>query len=55
LRFDKTATPPHIERVLTIEGDLTPEQRARMLEIAEKTPVTLTLKSGTAIHTELRA
>lgn len=54
LRLDKTTTPPRLERALTIEGELTEEQRTRMLEISEKTPVTLTLKSGLAIHTSLR-
>lgn len=42
-----------IERTLFIGGDLTPEQRQRMAEIAEKTPVTLTLKAGADIHTTL--
>jgi putative redox protein len=42
-----------IERTLFIEGDLSPEQRQRMAEIAEKTPVTLTLKAGADIHTSL--
>ena len=51
LRFDKDDSGSRITRVLTVEGDLSDEQRARLLEIAEKTPVTLTLKAGTAIHT----
>jgi putative redox protein len=42
----------NIERVLTITGT-TPEQSARMAEIAEKTPVTLTLKRGVPIETRL--
>lgn len=42
-----------IERILSIQGNLSPEQRLRMAEIAEKTPVTLTLKSGADIHTTL--
>ncbi len=44
-----------IERALTIQGDLTPEQCSRLLEIAEKTPVTLTLKNGVKIHTQLQS
>lgn len=44
----------HIERTVTLEGDLDAAQRARMAEIAEKTPVTLTLKSGVAINTSFR-
>lgn len=41
-----------IERVLTITG-ADAEQSARMIEIAEKTPVTLTLKRGVPIATRL--
>lgn len=42
----------NIERVLTITG-ADAEQQARMAEIAEKTPVTLTLKRGVPIATRL--
>jgi putative redox protein len=41
-----------IDRILTIEG-LDAEQKQRMAEIAEKTPVTLALKAGTPIKTTL--
>ena len=41
-----------IERVLTITG-LDDEQRARLADIAERTPVTLTLKGGVPISTSL--
>lgn len=41
-----------IERVLSIAG-LDAAQRARLAEIAERTPVTLTLKGGIAIDTRL--
>lgn len=41
-----------IDRVLTIAG-LDDEQQARMADIAERTPVTLTLKSGLPIDTRL--
>jgi putative redox protein len=41
-----------IERALTIDG-LGDDQKARLAEIAEKTPVTLTLKGGIPIHTTL--
>ena len=44
-----------IERVLHIEGDLDDEQRARMADIAERTPVTLALKSASDIRTRLEA
>ena len=41
-----------IERTLAIEG-LDAAQRERMLDIAQRTPVTLTLKGGIAIDTML--
>ncbi|MET3723510.1 OsmC family protein [Sphingomonas trueperi] len=42
----------HIKRTLTIAG---PDEaaKARLAEIAERTPVTLTLKQGIAIETKL--
>lgn len=44
---------PHIERTLRLDGPLDDAQRARIAEIAEKTPVTRALKSGIAIRTTL--
>jgi uncharacterized OsmC-like protein/alpha-beta hydrolase superfamily lysophospholipase len=41
----------HIDRVITFEGDLTDEQRAKLLEIADKCPVHRTLESEVNIHT----
>jgi uncharacterized OsmC-like protein/alpha-beta hydrolase superfamily lysophospholipase len=41
----------HIERAITFEGDLTAEQRARLIEIADKCPVHRTLKSEVDIRT----
>ena len=41
-----------IDRVLTIVG-LDEEQKARLADIAERTPVTLTLKGGLPIDTRL--
>ena len=41
----------HIDREITFEGDLTPEQRQRLLEIADKCPVHHTLKSEVDIRT----
>ena len=41
----------HIDRVITFEGDLDAEQRARLLEIADKCPVHRTLKSEVDIRT----
>jgi putative redox protein len=40
-----------IERVITLEGDLDAEQRARLMEIADKCPVHRTLKSEIDIRT----
>jgi putative redox protein len=47
---DKTVS---VERVLSFEGALTDEQKNRLADIAERTPVTLALKAGVAIHTKL--
>lgn len=54
LRFARGDDDSRIDRVITLEGDLTPEQEARLAEVAERTPVTLTLKSGVEIKTDLR-
>jgi putative redox protein len=42
-----------IKRTLTLHGDIDEAQKARLAEIAEKTPVTLTLKGGLRIDTTL--
>jgi uncharacterized OsmC-like protein len=42
-----------IETEIVLGGALTPEQRARLLEIAEKCPVHRTLKSEIDIRTRL--
>jgi putative redox protein len=42
-----------ITRRLRLEGDLDEAQRARLVDIAERTPVTLTLKRGVSIRTIL--
>ena len=42
-----------VKRTLVIAGAVDDAQRARMAEIAEKTPVTLTLKAGLRIDTTL--
>jgi putative redox protein len=39
--------------VLRFEGELDEGSRARLADIAERTPVTLTLKQGLAITTTL--
>ncbi|HEX2828038.1 MAG TPA: alpha/beta fold hydrolase [Burkholderiales bacterium] len=43
----------HIDRVLTIEGDLDAAQKAKLLEIADKCPVHRTLHSKIRIETRL--
>jgi len=43
----------HIDRTLRIEGAVDAAQKARMADIAERTPVTLTLKGGVPIATKL--
>lgn len=53
VRFSGTGKEGAIARLLTFEGDLSQEQRARLADIAERTPVTLTLKNGVAITTTL--
>ncbi len=40
-----------IERVITLEGDLNAEQRARLMDMADKCPVHRTLKSEIDIRT----
>jgi len=45
----------HIERAITFEGDLSAEQRAKLLEIADKCPVHRTLKSEVDIRTKEEA
>src|SRR5262245_42210164 len=50
--FVREGEQQHIERVLAIEG-ADAEQKKHMAEIAERTPVTLTLKGGLAIRTTL--
>jgi putative redox protein len=41
----------HIDRAITIEGDLDAAQRAQLMEIADKCPVHRTLTSEIDIHT----
>jgi putative redox protein len=43
----------HIEREIHVEGALDAAQRARLADIAERTPVTLALKAGATISTRL--
>jgi putative redox protein len=54
LRFERDGDASSITRLVSLRGDLNEEQRARLLDICERTPVTLTLNSGVSIRTELR-
>lgn len=54
-RDDGDAATDRIERVLTLAGGLDDEQRARLADIAERTPVTLVVKRGTPVVTSLRS
>jgi uncharacterized OsmC-like protein len=49
----KTARMDVVERVLFLEGALTEEQRAKLLEIAERCPVHQTLKSKIQVNTRV--
>lgn len=53
LSYGKVGETATIRRSIAVQGSLTAEQRARMAEIAERTPVTLTLKAGVQIVTEM--
>jgi len=53
VHFMREGDKQHIDRVLTIEGGVDAEQKKRMADIAERTPVTLTLKRSMEIRTKL--
>jgi putative redox protein len=53
LHFKREDKAESIDRVLHIEGAVDAEQKKRMAEIAERTPVTLTLKRSLEIRTTL--
>jgi putative redox protein len=53
IRFMREGDEQRIDRVIRIEGKVDGEQKKRMAEIAERTPVTLTLKRGIEIRTTL--
>ena len=46
-----TSLLDHIQRELTFDGDLSDEQRARLLAIAERCPVHRTLRAGALVST----
>jgi putative redox protein len=54
LAYHKADDAARIDRRLSIEGQLDEDQRARLADIAERTPVTLTLKGGVTIVTHLQ-
>src|SRR5215472_3085334 len=53
LHYTRQGDQERIARTLHLSGNLDDEQRARIADIAERTPVTLTLKKGLQILTEL--
>lgn len=58
LKHEKIRAPEQppvdrIERVITLEGDLTPGQRQRLLEIANKCPMYRTLTSNLQIESTI--
>ncbi|MGF1607045.1 MAG: alpha/beta fold hydrolase [Rhodothalassiaceae bacterium] len=54
LETGKPAKLDHIDRELILEGELTEEQRSKLVEIADKCPVHRTLHSEIRISTRLR-
>jgi putative redox protein len=53
VRFVREGNEGAIARELSFEGELDDEQRAGLADVAERTPVTLTLKQGLPITTTL--
>jgi putative redox protein len=53
LRYEERDGVVGIRRVLTLRGVLDEAQRARLADIAERTPVTLALRAGTPVWTSL--
>jgi len=53
VHFARHGVEAAITRVLRFDGELDDAQRARLADIAERTPVTLTLKQGLTITTTL--
>jgi len=44
----------HIDRRISLHGELDESQTARLLDISERTPVTLMVKGGVAVRTTLQ-
>ena len=53
VHYKRSDNEEMIERVLKFDGELDDQQRARLADIAERTPVTLTLKQALPIVTTL--
>src|SRR6266851_2942418 len=53
LQISREGETEHIERRVRFSAPLSDQQRALLAEIAERTPVTRTLKRGVAIETLL--
>jgi len=51
VRYTREGKEGSLARILRFEGELDDAQRARLADIAERTPVTLTLKQGVPITT----
>jgi putative redox protein len=51
--FHRRGDEASIARVLRFEGEIDDQQRRRLADIAERTPVTLTLKQGVPITTTM--
>ncbi len=54
IHFYREEAKEIIERTITLHGDLTDEQKARLGDISERTPVTKTLKAGLEINTTVK-
>ena len=54
LKMDRSNDEERIERTIVLAPELPADQRARLAEIAEKTPVTRTLRRATTIVTTIR-
>jgi putative redox protein len=54
LKMRRDNDEERIERTIVLAAAVPPEQRARLAEIAEKTPVTRTLRRATTIVTTFR-
>jgi putative redox protein len=54
LKLFREETGLRVERDVAVGGELSDDQRARLADICERTPVTLALKGGIEIGTTLR-